>query len=94
MNLEQTIEAMSENQRKLFEAFKEDLATHRFGIAKDFDEVDALTVTRGSDNIADIYGDGRVTTCFVGFRALPAKEKIIVIQIITKYVCYRLEESQ
>ena len=94
MNLEQTIEVMSEDQRKLFETFKEDLAKHRFGIAKDFDEVNAFTVTRGSDNIADVYSDGRITTCFSGFRFLAAKEKIIVTQIIAKYVCYRLEESQ
>lgn len=94
MNLEQTIEAMRENQRKIFEMFKEDLAKHRFGITKDFDEVDAFTVTRGSDNIADVYSDGRITTCFSGFKFLTAREKIIVTDIITKYVCYRLEESQ
>lgn len=91
MNLEQTIEAMSENQRKLFELFKEDLEKHRYGITKDFDDLDVLTVTRGSENIADVYSDGSVTTCFSGFKFLNAREKIIVTQIITKYVSYRLE---
>lgn len=66
--------------------FEEKLKGLRFGIAKDFEDVDAITVTRGAENIADIYGDGRITTCFVGFRKLEQKEKVELTNLITVYV--------
>ena len=67
--------------------FEEKLNLMRFGLARDFEGIDAVTVTRGAENIADIYGDGRVTTCFAGFRALPAKEKQEVTALMSEYAC-------
>lgn len=67
--------------------FEEKLNLMRFGLKRDFDDIDAVTVTRGAENIADIYGDGQVTTCFTGFRELPAKEKQEVTALISEYAC-------
>lgn len=91
MNLEETLAAMSEEQRKLFDCLKADLEKQRFGIGKDFDDINAFTITRGTDNIADIYSDGRISTCFAGFNFLTPKEKIFITQVVATYVSYRLE---
>ena len=60
--------------------FKEQLKLLRFGTKRDFVGMETLTVTRGTDNIADIYEDGRVSTSFTGFKALPTIEKISLTQ--------------
>lgn len=67
--------------------FEEKLNLMRFGLARDFEGIDAVTVTRGAENIADIYGDGRFTTCFAGFSGLPVKEKQEVTALISEYAC-------
>lgn len=64
--------------------FEKELKNLRFGIVKDLD--DAVTVTRGAENIADIYNYGGFTTCFIAFKALPAKEKLDLTNLITIYV--------
>lgn len=74
-------EKMTERQ------FEEQLKIMRFELKKDFDGVNAVTVTRGTENIADIYGDGRITTCFMKFTELTVEEKQKLTSLISEYAC-------
>ncbi|MEG0349552.1 hypothetical protein [Enterococcus sp.] len=73
--------------------FEEKLKNLRFGIARDFEDVDAITVTRGVENVADIYADGRMTTCFRGFKNLEQKEKVELTNLINVYVSSLVQVS-
>ncbi|MDT2824369.1 hypothetical protein [Vagococcus lutrae] len=74
-----------------YKQFEEKLKRMQFGLKKDFEDIDAVTVTRGAENIADIYADGRFTTCFFGFLALPVKEKQELTALISEYACGIME---